>query len=121
MLLGIAIFSMMAAVTAYTVAVFTERKAGIIKKNHLYIFGIGLFFDTLGTTSMSLISDSFKFDIHGITGLTALLLMMLHVVLAIYIYIAGSEKQKTGFHKYSLMIWMIWLIPFATGMILNMV
>ena len=120
MLLGIAIFSMMAAVTAYTIAVFTERKAGIIKKNHLYIFGIGLFFDTLGTTSMSLISDSFKFDIHGITGLAALLLMMLHVIFAIYVYLKGSDMAKKSFHKYSLLIWLIWLIPFITGMALNM-
>lgn len=120
MLLGIAIFSMLAAVTAYTIAVFTEKKAGVIKKKHLYIFGIGLFFDTLGTTSMSLISDSFKFDIHGITGLAALILMMLHVILAVYVYNKGTEKQKTGFHRYSLMIWMIWLIPFVTGMVINM-
>lgn len=120
MLLIIAIVSMMLAVTAYTVAVFMERKAGIIEKKHLYIFGTGLFFDTFGTTSMSLISESFKMDIHGITGLLALVLMMLHVVFAIFVYFKGSENAKKSFHKYSLTIWMIWLIPFVTGLILNM-
>lgn len=120
MLLVIAIISMLLAVTAYTTAVFTERKAGILKKKHLYIFGIGVFFDGFGTTCMSLISDSFKFDIHGITGLAALLLMLGHAVFAIYIYIAGSERAKRQFHHYSLAIWLVWLIPFVSGLILNM-
>lgn len=119
-MLIVAIISMFAAITAYTTAVFMERKAGIIEKKHLIIFCIGLFFDTLGTTSMSLISESFKFDIHGITGLSALILMFIHVVFALLVFYIGKEKQKRSFHKYSLLIWLIWLIPFVSGMILNM-
>ena len=120
MLLIIAIASMLIAVTAYTTAVFSEKKAGVILKKHLYIFGFGLLFDTIGTTAMSLISESFTFDIHGLTGLAALLLMLAHVIFATVVYLKGTEKQKNGFHKYSLIIWMIWLIPFITGMIINM-
>lgn len=119
-MLIVAIVSMLIAVTAYTIAVFTERKAGIILKKHIIIFLIGLFFDVLGTTFMSLISETFKMDIHGITGLAAVILMMIHVVLAILVYLKGTEAQKKNFHHYSLIIWMIWLIPFVTGLIINM-
>ena len=120
MLLTIAIVSMFIAVTAYTTAVFSERKASMLHKKHLIIFGIGLLFDTIGTTSMGAISDGFTLDIHGLTGLLALILMLVHVLWAILVYYKGSESQKKGFHKYSLLVWLIWLIPFISGMILNM-
>ncbi len=119
-MLIIAVISMLAAVTLYTTAVFKEKKDGIIKKHHLIIFVSGLFFDTLGTTVMSMMSDSFKFDIHGVTGLAALILMFFHVIFASLVYFFGKEKQKQQFHKYSFIIWLIWLIPFITGLILNM-
>jgi len=89
-MLIIAVISMLAAVTLYTTAVFKEKKDGIIKKNHLIIFVSGLFFDTLGTTVMSMMSDSFKFDIHGITGLATLILMFLHVIFAGLVYFFGK-------------------------------
>lgn len=120
MLLIIAIVSMMFAVTAYTGAVFLEKKAGVIKKGHLYIFGIGLLFDTIGTTSMGAISEGFSLDIHGLTGIVALTLMLIHVVLAVFVYSKGSQKQKSNFHVYSFYIWLLWLVPFVSGMALNM-
>lgn len=119
MLIG-AIISMLLAVTAYTTAVFSERKAGIIKKQHIIIFCIGLIFDTTGTSLMSIISDGFDFDIHGITGAVALVLMLVHVVWAIWVYFKGSERAKKSFHHFSFYVWLIWMIPFVSGMIMNM-
>lgn len=120
MLLILATVSMVFAVTAYTTGVFSERKAHTLKKKHIIIFLIGLFFDTTGTTLMGAISDGFTFDIHGITGLAALILMLIHVVWAVIVYLKGSEQAKANFHKYSLWVWLLWLVPFITGMILNM-
>jgi len=120
MLLIIAIISMLLAVTAYTIGVFSERKKRLLKKEHIIIFWIGLTFDTIGTTSMGAISKGFTLDIHGITGLVALILMMVHVIWATYVYKKGSQLMKKGFSKYSLFVWMLWLIPFISGLILNM-
>lgn len=120
MLLIIAVVSMFFAVTAYTTAVFMEKKVGMIKANHLIIFTVGLLFDTIGTTSMSRISEGFTFDLHGLTGIVALVLMLLHVILAYAVYIKGTIRQKKNFHKYSFYIWLLWLVPFVSGMALNM-
>lgn len=50
----------------------------------------------------------------------AILLMMFHVIFAAYIYFKGSEKAKENFHFLSVIIWMIWLIPFVSGLLMNM-
>lgn len=121
MLLTVAVISMLAAVTAYTTGVFSERKSKSLNKNHIIIFWIGLFFDTTGTTAMGLISDGFSLDIHGVTGLTALILMAVHVIWATAVHLKGNDRQKESFHKYSLFVWLLWLVPFASGMMLNMV
>jgi len=119
-MLIIAVLSMLAAVSLYTTGVFSERKAKLLKKNHIFIFWAGLFFDTLGTTIMGKISQGISFNFHGITGLLALILMFLHVIWATVVFNKGTIKQKTDFHTYSLIVWLIWLIPFITGMLLNM-
>lgn len=115
-----AIVAMFAAVTFYTTGVFSERKSGVLKKKHLIIFWIGLLFDTTGTVVMGIISDGFKMNIHGITGLLALALMALHVIWATWILNKGNNRQKAGFHKFSLWVWLLWLIPFISGIIMNM-
>lgn len=120
MLLIFAIISMMIAVTAYTTAVFSERKSKTLKKSHLWIFYIGLLFDTSGTTAMGLISEGFKLDIHGLTGLAALILMLVHIIWATVVYFKGSNIAKANFHKFSFWVWLLWLIPFISGMIINM-
>ncbi len=114
------IATMTAAVTFYTLGVFSEKKEGKLTKNHVAIFWLGLFFDTTGTTAMGMISDGFTLNIHGITGLAALILMALHVLWATMVLFKGSEKQKTGFHRFSVWVWIIWLVPFFSGMALNM-
>ena len=119
-MLVLAIISMLLAVTLYTTAVFMERKSGYLHKHHIIIFISGLIFDTTGTTLMSMISKSFKFDLHSITGAFALGLMLIHVIWAIWVYLRGSESQKRTFHRFSLFVWLIWLIPFISGMLLNM-
>ena len=120
MLLVFAIISMLIAVTAYTTGVFSERKAKTLNKSHIIIFWIGLVFDTSGTTAMSAISDGFKLDIHGLTGLVALILMLLHIIWATFVYLKGNESAKSNFHTYSFWVWLLWLVPFISGMIINM-
>ena len=77
-------------------------------------------FDLIETTAMRSVSSGFTFDIHGITGFIALVLMLIHVLWATWVLVKGTEQQKTNFHKYRLMVWLFWLIPFFIGMIINM-
>ena len=57
---------------------------------------------------------------HGATGALAIALMILHAVWATVVLVRGSEKSKAGFHKFSIVVWSIWLIPYFVGMLFGM-
>jgi uncharacterized repeat protein (TIGR03987 family) len=106
----------------YTIGVWSEKKQGILKFWHVAIFCIGLLFDTLGTTFMGRISGSmFSVSFHGITGLSALLLMIFHVLWAIVVLFKNNTNMKSEFHRFSIVVWVIWLIPFLSGAIMGMI
>ncbi len=54
-------------------------------------------------------------------GMLGLILMAVHTVWATYIIIKNNPKQLTSFHKFSLFVWLIWLIPYLTGFFSSMV
>jgi uncharacterized repeat protein (TIGR03987 family) len=87
---------------------------------HLGFFWAGFVMDTTGTTLMSDIAGGFEFNIHGITGVLALVLMAVHAVWATVVLVRKSEKWIEKFHKFSLVVWGIWLVPYLIGMALNM-
>ena len=116
-----AIIFITSALIFYTIGVFSEKKQGELKKWHLLLFYLGLIFDTLGTTLMSKIAKGgFQFNFHGITGLLAIILMLLHALWATIVLTKNDEKSKANFHKFSFIVWIIWLIPFISGAILGM-
>ncbi|QEK12686.1 TIGR03987 family protein [Crassaminicella thermophila] len=115
------IVSITLALLFYTVAVWSEKFAGELKKWHLGLFWIGLCFDTLGTIMMEKMSKGIKLNLHGITGALAILLMLFHAVWATIVLLRKNKESIMNFHKFSLFVWFIWLIPYLTGMMLNIV
>jgi len=116
-----AVISITSALIFYTIGVWSEKIQGELKKWHLLVFYLGLVFDTLGTTLMSnLVKGGFQFNFHGITGLLAIILMLLHALWATVVLIKNNKKAKINFHKFSIIVWIIWLIPFISGAILGM-
>jgi uncharacterized repeat protein (TIGR03987 family) len=116
-----AIVSMCLALTFYSVGVWSEKIQGTLKKWHLYVFWVGLVFDTIGTAVMSLISkEGFQFNFHGITGMLAIVLMLIHALWATLVLVKNAEVMKIKFHKFSIFVWCIWLLPFISGAIFAM-
>ncbi|EKQ56857.1 MULTISPECIES: HsmA family protein [unclassified Clostridium] len=116
-----AIVSITSAFIFYTIGVWSEKMQGKLKIWHLIIFYLGLIFDTLGTTIMSKIAaGGFQLNFHGITGLLAIFLMLFHALWATIVLIKNNENAKIKFHKFSISVWIIWLIPFISGAILGM-
>lgn len=102
----------------YTVGVWSEKIQKKLKLWHVAIFWLGLICDTIGTTAMGKIAGgSFKFNFHGITGMAAIILMFVHAVWATYVISKNDDKMKDNFHKFSIVVWLIWLIPMISGMI----
>jgi len=106
----------------YSLGVWTERFSRYLKGWHVVAFWIGFIFDVSGTWAMSRLSeDPFNLlDIHTLTGQIALWLMLVHAIWATYVVRKGSEPARKKFHRYSLIVWLIWLIPYLGGMIMGM-
>lgn len=116
-----AIVTITMALVFYTIGVWSEKIQGVLKKWHLVIFWCGLVFDTTGTTIMSKIAgDGFKLNFHGITGLLAIVLMLFHALWATVVLVKNNDKSKRNFHKFSIIVWIIWLIPFLSGAVFGM-
>ena len=111
---------MASALVFYSIGVWGERIMGRLKPWHLVFFVLGLTCDTWGTGMMFEMVGGMTFDIHGITGLIAILLMLIHAVWAFVVLIKKDEKAITNFHKFSVAVWIIWLIPYFSPMFFNM-
>ncbi len=118
-----AIITITLALICYTIGVWSEHRAKKLKISHLIFFWVGLVFDTTGTTIMTSISKesggSSLLSSHGITGALAIILMIIHAVWASVVLVRKNEEAQTAFHKFSIVVWCIWLIPFVLGMVMG--
>lgn len=119
-ILPFAIVFISAALVFYSIGVWGEKIVGKLKPWQLVFFWLGFVCDTTGTTLMTKIAGAFRFNVHGITGLAAILLMIVHAVWATVTLVRKNEHELKNFHKFSLFVWFIWLIPYLSGMILAM-
>jgi uncharacterized repeat protein (TIGR03987 family) len=111
------------ALLFYSLGVWSERIEKYLKPWHVVAFWFGFTFDVLGTYTMHLISKG-PFDIfepHTLTGQIALWLMLLHAIWATRVIIKRNEIMKAKFHRFSIVVWLFWLIPYFGGMYLGMV
>jgi len=110
------------ALVFYSIGVWSERLSRYLKPWHVAAFWTGLAFDISGTLAMHRLAEgAFDLsDLHTFTGQIALWLMFAHAVWATRVVVRGTEEARRGFHRYSLVVWMIWLIPYFGGWYLGM-
>ena len=108
------------ALVFYTIGVWSERIAGRLKGWHLIFFWLGLACDTIGTAIMMDYAGGLTADVHGVTGVAAILLMIIHAIWATVVLARKDERAIVNFHKFSVLVWAIWLIPYFSGVIMGM-
>lgn len=110
------------ALVFYSTGVWAERFSRYLNKWHVAAFWTGFIFDVSGTWAMGRMSRApFDLtDLHTLTGQVALWLMLIHAIWATYTVRNGSENLRKRFHTYSLIVWLIWLVPYIGGMIMGM-
>lgn len=109
------------ALIFYTIGVWAEKRQGFLKVWHLVVFWCGFVFDTTGTTLMGRLARApLSANFHSVTGAIAILLMLLHALWATFTLLRGTEAQKRNFHRFSIVVWAIWLIPYFSGMVVGM-
>jgi len=109
------------ALVFYSYGVWSEFLSMRLKQWHVCLFWLGFVFDTAGTKLMYQMSEGFSFNVHGISGLIAIILMLLHAVWATVVVIRKNARALLNFHKFSRIVWFIWLIPFLSGMLMGMI
>ncbi|MCP4141882.1 MAG: TIGR03987 family protein [Chloroflexi bacterium] len=109
-----------AALVFYSIGVWSERFSGELKWWHLGFFILGLIADTWGTGLMFEFVGGMTFDVHGISGLIAIILMFVHALWAFIVLRKNDEKAIKNFHKFSVLVWFIWLIPYFSPMFFAM-
>ncbi|MFW9944608.1 MAG: HsmA family protein [Candidatus Sifarchaeia archaeon] len=117
-----------AALVTYTIAVWGEQIVGELKPAFVLMFCLGVVFDTTGTSIMALNLDAggavfgpLDAVFHAVTGLAAIILMLIHAVWAIRVLIQKDATSAERFHRFSKYVWLFWLIPFFSPMVAQMV
>jgi uncharacterized repeat protein (TIGR03987 family) len=108
------------ALIFYSIGVWSERLAGRLKPWHIAFFWLGLICDTWGTGLMFEMAGGMAFDLHGITGMVAIALMLIHAFWATVVLVRKDENAIINFHKFSVVVWLIWLIPYFSPMIFGL-
>lgn len=112
------------ALVFYTIGVWSERVQKSLKPWHAVMFGLGLAADTTGTVLMTTIANgnraagveqSILNQVMGVTGVIAIVLMAVHLVWAIVVLVRNREAEKNSFHRFSVIVWAIWLVPYIVG------
>jgi uncharacterized repeat protein (TIGR03987 family) len=122
MLLLFSTISITLALVFYSLGVWAERLARYLKSWHVVTFWTGFTFDVLGTTLMHFLADDpFNLlDPHTLTGQIALWLMLGHAIWATLVVRKNQRALRVKFHRYSLFVWLVWLIPYFGGMVMAM-
>ena len=110
------------ALAFYSIGVWAERIARWLKPWHVVAFWTGFVFDVSGTLAMHKIAKG-PFDLrepHTFMGQLALWLMLAHAIWATRVAKRGDDAVRRGFHRYSLAVWLVWLVPYFSGMLLGM-
>lgn len=103
----------------YTTGVWSERMQRDLRIWHIALFWLGLSCDGYATLLMErLVALGQRAGfVHSVTGVSAFGLMALHAVWATWVFARGSREARKGFHRYSIVVWTVWLIPYLGGMI----
>lgn len=75
---------------------------------------------TAGTELMRRYAGGFTLGLHSVTGIVALTVMMLHAIWATVVLGRHDDEALHSFHRISVGVWGIWLIPFFSGMFAGM-
>ena len=108
------------ALLFYSIGVWSERLQGRLKIWHTAFFWLGLVCDTWGTGMMFDFVGGLSYDVHGISGLLAIILMFIHAIWATIVLVRKNEKMIVSFHKFSIFVWLVWLIPYFSPMVVGM-
>lgn len=116
------------ALVGYTTGVWAERLSTLLRPAHAWLFALGFLFDgsgtylmwriaQQGTASVASATGGVLMSVMAITGQIALILMALHLAWALIVLVRNRPNELATFHRLSIVVWAVWLVPYLTGMV----
>ncbi len=115
-----AIVATMMALVFYSVAIwgmFIKKK---LRLWHIVLFWLGLAGDITGSLLMVALAGHFEINLHGISGIAAVLLMLVNALWATSVYSTQDTAHMNAYRRFGLLVWCLWLVPFISGLIIGM-
>ena len=102
----------------YTTGVWSERRQRDLRGWHVALFWLGLACDGYATVLMERLVAIGEHAgvVHTLTGFAAFGLMAIHATWATWVLFRGRPQARTDFHRYSIVVWAVWLVPYFGGM-----
>ncbi len=119
------IIFMSLALLLYSAGVFLERKDKEVWPRHAVLYGIALAFDIISVTIITVyaglktgdpIPTVITSNVNIIEELVGVVLLSVNVIWAIAVLREGTDKQLEIYHKFSLIIWVLWLAMYFLGL-----
>ncbi len=107
------------ALVFYTTGVWAERFHKRLKPWHVLVFSLGVATDALATWVTYDFIGGIVYTPHALFGFIALFLMTLHFLWAAWVIAGKDELKITGFHRFSIFAWGIWMVSYITGFVLG--
>lgn len=115
----ISVISITTALLLYTIVVWRNWYTKLLTTAQLIMLWLGLAADALATRMMGLSVEQTTWDLHTISGYAGLGLMALLAAFGSWAKLTGREAVLTSFHRYAIPIWIIWVISYATGVVIG--
>ena len=117
----LSVISICAALLFYTAAVWWNFFTKRLKGAQAVLLALGLVTDIAATSGMAAsVKGEMRWDLHTLSGYTALALMFLVTVVGGYAVLKDNEPLRRRFHTFSLPVWFIWMISWVTGVVLGL-
>jgi uncharacterized repeat protein (TIGR03987 family) len=103
----------------YTIGVWSEHCSKQLKNWHVACFVLGIISDAAATELMIENIGYIKLTAHTISGFIGFFLMLFHSLWASFIRLKKNEHLIRNFHKFSVVVWYIWMVSYLSGIALG--
>lgn len=117
----VSVISITTALVLYTIAIWRNWRMKLLTTAHIVLLWLGLAADVLATQMMGLsIEGEIVWDFHTISGYAGLTLMAVLAVVGSWAKWSDRETVLTSFHRFAIPAWIIWVVSYATGVVIGM-
>lgn len=115
----VSVISITAALIFYTVAVWRNWRSQLLTVGTIVLFWCGLATDVLATTMMRMSVEKTTYDLHTISGYSALALMLALTLVGTGALVIRKDDLLKSFHRIAMPVWVLWALSYATGVIVG--